>query len=239
MDNQFKKKWSKPQCVITCGGKGTRLWPLTMEKQKSMLDIGGEPLIGRIINYWRELAQDFVFIIGHGAGEVIDFAKSFPVTSQFVSGEEESRSLAEALLLTEPLIKDKLILVLGDCLIKGGFFPPDNFEQGVGVYETESREAIKRSYSIEIDDGRIIKVVEKPVNLPNNLCGMGVYFFDKRIFEAIKKTPKSERTGRLELTDAIQTMINDGHKLSPVVFDGFYININYPDDLEAARKKFE
>ena len=230
--------WRDAQCVVTCGGKGSRLWPLTLEKQKSMLPIGARPVIGRVIDYWRKFSDDFIFIIGHGAGEVIVFAKAQPIKSEFIPGEEDRRGLAEAVLLAEPFIKDKFILVLGDCLVKGEFKIPDNFEQGVGVYRTDDQEAIKRSYSVESEGEWVKRVIEKPTEPPNDLCGMGIYFFDRRIFEAIKKTSRSARTGRLELTDAIQTMIDDGHKVSPAILDGFYININYPDDLERAARNF-
>lgn len=227
--------WKNAQCVITCGGKGTRLWPLTLEKQKSMLNVGGRPVIGHAIDYWRGKVSDFIFVIGHGANEVIEYAKTQPVSAQFISSED---GLAKSVALVEPFIKDKFVLVLGDCMIRGEFKFPENFEQGVGVYKTNNIEMIKRSYSVESDGAKINRLIEKPAEPPNDLCGMGVYFFDKRIFEAIKRTPPSERTGRLELTDAIQTMINDGYKISPVIFDGFYININYPDDLDSAEKEF-
>ena len=51
-------------------------------------------------------------------------------------------------------------------------------KQGVGIHKTDDKEYIKRNYSAVIQKNQLIKVVEKPKKVPNNLCGMGIYFFD-------------------------------------------------------------
>ena len=158
--------WKNAQCVVTCGGKGSRLWPLTLEKQKSILEIGGKPIIGYVIDFWRQFVADFIFIIGHGAGEVVDFVKKQPIRLKFVNNEE---GLAKAVLAVEPLVADKFVLVLGDCLVNGEFVFPGGFERGVGVFCTADAGTIKRSYSIEVENDKIKNVVEKQTEIINDL----------------------------------------------------------------------
>ena len=111
-------------------------------------------------------------------------------------------------------------------------------EQGVGVWQTDHTEAIRQSYSLEIKDGLIRHVVEKPKQVANNLCGMGFYFFNNRIFDHIERTKPSLLRGETEITDTIQHMIDGREKVAPVFFRGDYLNVTYPEDLGKAEKLF-
>jgi dTDP-glucose pyrophosphorylase len=125
-------------------------------------------------------------------------------------------------------------MVLGDCICNGEFIFPKDMQQGIGVWETQNIQDIKQSYAVEIKDNFVSKVIEKPKKIINNLCGMGFYFFDKRVFGYIKLTPPSPIRGEIEITDVIQKMIDAGEKISPVLFKGKYLNITYPQDLKRA-----
>jgi len=65
---------------------------------------------------------------------------------------------------------------------------------------------------------------------------MGTYFFDKRIFDYIRKTPKSSLRNEIEITDTIQLMINSRERVSPFFFIGRYLNITYPEDIKEAEE---
>ena len=86
------------------------------------------------------------------------------------------------------------------------------------------------------DNGSISKVVEKPKQLINNLCGMGFYFFSEKIFDYIKDTTSSELRNEVEITDAIGNMIAGGEEVFPIFFEGEYLNITFPDDIKIAEK---
>lgn len=223
------------KCVVICGGKGTRLGPMSTDIAKSLVMVSGKPVLGYIINYWKRYTKDFVFVVNFKKEDIIDYAKGLDINAEFVA-EEEPKGIANALSLTKDITGERFVMVLGDCLCNGDFFIPDGMVQGVGVWQANKEEDIKRSYSIKTNNDLITEVVEKPVALVNNLCGMGFYFFDRRVFDYIKKTLPSERTGRVEITDVIQTMIDDGEKVSPVFFDKEYLNVTFTEDIKRAEK---
>jgi dTDP-glucose pyrophosphorylase len=108
--------------------------------------------------------------------------------------------------------------------------------QGVGVIPTDNPEDIRSSYSVEHDERSLIqRVVEKPRQLPNDLCGTGFYFFSHTVFEAIPRTPPSPLKGQVEITDVLQQMVDEGHPLYAARLEGRYLNITRPGDLARAQ----
>ncbi|OGC10085.1 hypothetical protein A3F86_03360 [candidate division WOR-1 bacterium RIFCSPLOWO2_12_FULL_45_9] len=227
---------NKPQCVVICGGMGRRLAPLTTHKAKSMVEVKGQPIIKYIVDYWREFVGEFVFILGYGKEELLEYLKQLPIKARFIEEAGPPKGIANALLLAKPYVNDNFIVVLGDCLCSGQFVFPQEFIQGVGVWETGVADDIKRSYSVEINGQQIVRVIEKPQELINNYCGLGFYFFKKLFFDYVAKTSPSTKTNRVELTDVIQVMIDHQEKVSPVVLEGKYLNVTYPEDLERAKQ---
>lgn len=67
-------------------------------------------------------------------------------------------------------------------------------------------------------------------------CGMGFYFFDRKVFDYIEKAVPSPLRNEIEITDVIQNMIDAGEKISPIFFKGDYLNITYTEDLKKARE---
>lgn len=224
---------SKTSCVILCGGKGSRAYPLTLEKQKAMISVWGRPILQYIIDYWSSFASHFVFVVKYKKEEIIQYVSSLSINASFVE-PQELRGIANGLLCAENLVHDQFIVILGDCLCRGSFHLPATFEIGVGVYETKCSADIQRSYSVEISEGKIFRVVEKPKLLPNNLCGMGYYFLDHSVFDYIVKTPPSALRNEIEITDVLQKMIDDGKILRPFAFTGDYLNLTFPDDYKRA-----
>lgn len=228
-----KDKWSNNKnldCVIICGGLGTRMLPLTADSQKTMLPVNQKPLLHYVVEYWKERATRFVFITHYKSGEIEKFAAGLKVRATVIR-EEKADGIARALYLAKDTVGERFVCVLGDCLVAGDFHLPPGLDQGVGVTQSTDPMAIYQSYSIEETRGNISKVVEKPLTLVNDKLGMGVYFFTRRVFDFIAGHPLSQRTGRVELTDVIQTMINAGLTVKAVPFEGDYINVSYPQDL--------
>ena len=231
--NDVSMNPSKTSCVILCGGKGSRAYPLTLEKQKAMITVWGRPILQYIIDYWSAFASHFIFVVKYKKEEIVQYVSSLSLQASFAE-PNELRGIANGLLCTEKLVRDQFIVVLGDCLCRGSFDLPSAFEIGVGVYETNCPEDIQRSYSVEISEGKIFKVVEKPKALPNNLCGMGYYFLDRSVFDYIVKIPPSALRNEIEITDVLQNMIDDGKILRPFAFTGEYLNLTFPDDYKRA-----
>lgn len=233
----MSEQWTKSphlKCVVLCAGEGRRLHPSTSNIPKVLCPVSGIPVLRYVIEFWRGYTEDFVFVIHHRKEDVIEFVRQLPVNSICVE-QKELRGIADAVAIVAPYVEDRFILVLGDCICDGEFLFPDDMVQGIGAWETEDSNAIKRSYSVELnDDGIVRKVVEKPVFLPNKWCGLGYYFFDKRVFQYIAKTQASPLRGEIEITDVVQNMINGGERISAIAYQGSYINVTFLEDLQKA-----
>jgi len=225
------------KCVVLCAGKGTRILPYSKDVPKVMLELDSRPILSYVIDYWKQFINDFIFVVGFKKEQVIDYVKKLTIHSAFVE-QKELRGIADAVNHIKNNVSGNFILVLGDCLCEGMFNFPEKMELGVGVWETSNFEDIKRSYTIEITNDVINRVVEKPKEVPNNLCGMGFYFFNPKVFDYIKITPPSELRNEIEITDVIQNMINGGETIKPIFFNGNYFNITFPEDIIKVEKYY-
>jgi bifunctional UDP-N-acetylglucosamine pyrophosphorylase/glucosamine-1-phosphate N-acetyltransferase len=227
--------WDNTKCIVLCAGKGSRLLPLSVEKPKVMVKIKDKPILGYVIDYWKKYTSNFIFIVSYKKEEIIEFVEQLSIKAEFVE-QKEPRGIANAVSYAEDKVPDRFIVVLGDCICQGDFSYPKNMEQGVGVWEATSVEDIKQSYSVKIKNSFIYEVEEKPKKIINNLCGMGFYFFNQKVFQYISLTKLSRLRNEIEITDVIQNMINAGEKIAPVFFHGDYLNITYYNDLQRAEK---
>lgn len=223
------------KCVVLCAGRGNRLLPYSQDFPKVMFKIKDKPILNYVIDYWKKYTNNFIFVVGYKKEQVIDYVKELPINSEFVE-QKKLNGIADALSYTSDIVSDKFMLILGDCIYFGEFSIPEKMEQGIGIQKTNNTEFIKLNYSVLITNSLVSNVVEKPKKIINDLCGMGVYFFDKKVFEYIKKTKPSKLRNEVEITDVIQNMINDGEKIKPIFFNGEYLNITFPEDIQKAEK---
>ncbi|KYK34419.1 MAG: hypothetical protein AYK22_05410 [Thermoplasmatales archaeon SG8-52-3] len=223
------------KCVVLGAGRGNRILPHSENIPKVMLELCNKPILAYVIDYWKRFTDDFIFIVGYKKEQVIKYVRKLSVNSSFVE-QKELIGIADAINHVEKLVSENFIVILGDCICNGSFDFSNEMEQGVGVWKTNNIDDIKRSYSIEIKENNLTKVVEKPKEIPNNYCGMGFYFFKNKVFDYIKQTPPSKLRNEIEITDVIQNMIENGEKINPIFFKGSYINITYPSDLKKAEK---
>lgn len=224
------------KCIVLCAGKGSRLGS---EIPKVLALVHGVPLLYHVINMWDGLVDELIFVVGYRWQSVVE---CLPKKSRHVF-QETQKGIADAVLQVESLVEDdEFVVALGDCIQKGEWeLPLKPFELGVGVWETEDLTEINKSYLVSIlpSTGLIDRVIEKP-NIEHltgkTNCGMGTYFFDKRVFDYIRKTPVSSLRNEIEITDTIQLMINSGEKLAPIFFIGDYLNVTYPEDIKKAEE---
>lgn len=235
MQKNMSKSWSNVKCVILCGGRGTRFLPLSLKKQKGMIEVNGKPILWHVIEYWRQFTNDFIFVVKYKKAGIYRFVKTLPINTYFVEPKKLT-GIANGVYQAKDIVGNKFIVTLGDCICKGSLKIPSLMDQGICVWETDNKEDIRRSYSVKIDKGLVSKVKEKPKRLSNNLCGMGFYFFDRKVFGYIEKTAPSPLRNEIEITDVIQNMIDAGEKISPIFFKGDYLNITYTEDLKKAEE---
>jgi NDP-sugar pyrophosphorylase family protein len=231
-----KKNWfgqKELTCVVLCAGAGKRILSSSWEKPKALLEVKHKPILNYIIEYWDNYVSDFVFVVGFKREQVIAYVSTMPIKMRFVE-QKELKGIADAIQCVRDLVADRFVVVLGDCICRGEFDTPDGMEQGIGIVKTDNPEDIRNGYSVEVRGDLVYKVEEKPEVVPNNLCGMGVYFFDEDVFKYIDVAEPSKLRNEVEITNVIQDMIDRGKRISPVFFQGDYLNINYAEDIHRA-----
>lgn len=104
----------------------------------------------------------------------------------------------------------------------------------LAVKDEDDPEAIKRNFAVLLnDDGRVRRVIEKPRRVPNRLKGCGIYLFDERIFEAVRRTPRTAMRDEYELTDSIQILIDYDYPVRAARVVDWDMNVTFIGDLIA------
>jgi dTDP-glucose pyrophosphorylase len=231
--------------VIPVAGKGVRAYPATHYTPKALLTVAGKPLIVRTIEIMRDQlgVRDIALVIGHLGGQVraaLGSGSRLGVTLDYIECPDPDVGLAIGLLPAIARQTDPFVVILGDEL----YLDSDHSELGrialdgaiaaCGMLRTEDKRLIRKNYSVEVANGHITGVEEKPAAPPNDLLGVGSYLFDPRIADRIRNTAASPRSGRVELTDALQGAIASGERVLAVPLTGHYFNINSVEDYNNA-----
>lgn len=229
--------------VILAAGKGRRMLPLTHRWPKPVLPILGRPLVWHQLAMMRSLGITRVFVVvGHLGHEVVralgDGGEG--MTVDYVE-QTETLGIAHALGQLEGRIDGPLLLCLGDVYVRSS-----RLDEMLSLHATGARgilaskreadpEMIRRNFVILAEeDGQVRRVIEKPRGDYGRWKGCGLYLFGPEVFDAIRRTPRSAMRDEYEITDSIQIMIDDGHRVlhAPVVDDD--LNLTVPEDLLTA-----
>jgi len=210
--------------------------PLTYTKPKVMLPIANKPILEHLISELKTAGiREIVLVVGY---------KDDVVRRYFGNGEElgvklyyvsQRRQLgtADALKSAVHLLDDDFLMLNGDNIVSGEEIAKlvDYDGMAIGVVSVRNP---KDFGVVELEDGRIRRIIEKPERPPSNLINAGIYKFTSEIFEFLEKTPLSKR-GEYEITDTIQLAIDSG-----VEFRAFevetWIDVGYPWDLLKANE---
>ncbi|WP_127530328.1 sugar phosphate nucleotidyltransferase [Paenibacillus kobensis] len=230
--------------LILCAGKGSRLYPFTHSRPKTLVPVANTPLLQFSIVKLMELGIDEIGIVIHPSQEM-------SIRGQFGEGEalgisisyihqNEAKGIAHAVKQAQAYISDEpFLLLLGDNLISASLSTlKDDVELGEAQASLLLAEVkVAQDYGIvEIQDERIVSIEEKPVNPKTNLAVLGAYAFTKDIFVAIDEIQPSKR-GEYEITDAIQRLNDQRKVVSYHITDQLNIDVGTIDRwLEANRK---
>ena len=230
--------------VIAAAGKGRRIHPRSSSVPKVMLEIDGKPLLARNVELLRDALgiRDVVMVIGYLGEQIRAYfgdGSAFGVQIRYVENPDVDAGLGTALLVIEPHVHEPFVMLLGDELYLETNHAEllgarDGFTAICAVHETDDVDVIRKNYAVELADGRITGLVEKPETIPNRYLGCGTYVFSPEIFRDAHETPRSARTGRLELTDIIDHAARRGAPVLPFVLTGHYLNVNSVEDLNVA-----
>lgn len=176
--------------------------------------------------------------VKEGVVEALGDGSKYGVDITYIN-QPEPKGLAHAVGLSEDYMNGELfVMYLGDNLLKQGVhdfvnsFNQRKLDCVIGVTPVKD----PSSYGVaEMDGNRIVKLVEKPKKPKSNLALIGVYVFGPAIFDAVKKIKPSWR-GELEVTDAIQTLVNDGKRVEVQHVIGWWKDTGKPDDLLEANQ---
>jgi glucose-1-phosphate thymidylyltransferase len=228
--------------VILAAGKGTRMRPFSEDYPKPILPIAGRPLLHYQVDAMRELGiRDIVVVIGHLGYKVVRAlgdGSELGVRLRYVE-QEHTLGIAHAVSRLEPFVDRPFFLFLGDI-----FFDTENLGSMVDMFHGEETDAvlavkrepdmqaIKRNFVVHLGpDGVIRRVIEKPRHPRTDLKGCGLYLFDVSFFDAVRRTPRTAMRDEYEITDAIQTYIDDGFQVRAADVIREDLNISFPEDL--------
>lgn len=224
--------------IILHGGHGTRLRPLTHTGPKQLLKIANKPMSQYVLEDLRNAGiKDIAIIIGDVYPEKVkEFygnGENFGVNLTYVY-QENPHGIAHAISLCRDFIgSDKFVVYLGDNILRTGL------SSYVEKFETSSSDALILLSEVEnpsqfgvaeIIENKIIKIVEKPKNPPSNFAVIGVYFLTPKIFEIIKTLKPSWRN-ELEITEALQSLMDSGLKIEHDYVTGWWKDTGTPKDI--------
>lgn len=224
--------------LILSGGKGSRLYPLTYSNAKQLIPVANKPVLVRVIETIRDAGiTDIGIVVGDTAAQIreaIGRGGQWGVNITYIP-QDAPLGLAHAVKISKEFIgDDRFVMFLGDNVIEGGISP---LISQFADSEWNSQIVLTRidhpeQYGVaELgDDGQIIRLVEKPKNPPSDLALVGIYMFDKHIFEAVNSIKPSWR-GELEITDAIQWLVDNKFSVHPYIHRGWWIDTGSPNDL--------
>jgi glucose-1-phosphate thymidylyltransferase len=233
--------------LVLSGGKGTRLRPITYTSAKQLVPVANKPVLFRVIESICAAGIDEIGMVIGDTGEEIRAAvgdgSRFGARITYIP-QEQPLGLAHAVKISQHFLQDdRFVMFLGDNCIQGGISP---LIQQFARSDYNAQIVLKRvpdprSFGVaELDaHGQVKQLVEKPREPRSDLALVGIYMFDRHIFEAVHAITPSAR-GELEITDAIQWLVTHHHRVLPYVHEGWWIDTGKKDDmLEANRLVLE
>lgn len=228
--------------IILCAGKGTRLRPLTHTSAKHLIPIANKPALLYGIEAIRDCGiKDIGIIIGETGEDIkegVGNGTRWGVNISYIE-QKEALGLAHAVSVARDFLGDEeFLMYLGDNLLKNGVKRyTDKYNQGdYNAFVLLTEVDNPQQFGIaELEGGKVVRVVEKPKKPASNLALIGVYLFDKNVHRAIANIKPSAR-GELEITDAIQWLIDEGYKVGAEVIRGWWKDTGKPEDILEANR---
>ncbi len=224
--------------LILAGGFGTRLRPLTYTGAKQLIPVANKPILFYVIENLRAAdIKDIGIVVGETKRDIIDKigdGSKFGVKVTYIE-QEAPLGLAHAIKIARDFLKsDPFIMYLGDNLLK------ENIKNLVTDFRQKSPNALilltkvknPQDFGVAVVDERgvVQRLIEKPKEPPSDLALVGIYMFDQNIFTAINNIKPSWRN-ELEITDAIQWLLDNGYRVESHLVKGWWKDTGKPEDI--------
>jgi glucose-1-phosphate thymidylyltransferase len=229
--------------LILSGGKGTRLRPITHTSAKQLVPVANKPVLFYGIEAMAQAGiKDVGIIIAPETGDEIRAAAGdgarFGVRLTYIV-QDEPLGLAHAVLTAEAFLGESpFVMYLGDNLLQGGI------EDLVSTFRDHQPDSLilltpvpdPEQYGVaELNNGTVVRLVEKPSEPKTDLALVGVYMFTPCVHEAARAIEPSGR-GELEITDAIQHLVDEGRRVEPHIVRGWWKDTGRLEDMLAANR---
>lgn len=230
------------KALITAGGHGTRLRPITHTQNKHLIPIANKLMLSYALDYVKDAGiQEVGIIINKGDSSIPDTFNTGAHLDLNITYIEQTapKGLAHAVKIAEPFIgQETFVFYLGDNILVGGIktFISDFQKNGSNCHLVLSRVHDPNRFGVaEIKNGRIIGIEEKPKHPKSDLAVTGIYVYDHHIFEAVNSIEPSER-GELEISDAHQYLLDQGFQITFSEITGWWKDTGKPADLLEANR---
>ncbi|HYT00108.1 MAG TPA: bifunctional sugar-1-phosphate nucleotidylyltransferase/acetyltransferase [Thermoplasmata archaeon] len=223
------------KAVVLAAGEGTRMRPLTANLPKPLLPVAGKPFLRHTLEALRSAGISEAAILigwqGHRIRESFGDGEALGLSIEY---EEQTERLgtAHAIGRMRSHVDGPFLSVNGDVVVSGDAFGEiiAHHRKVRGVVMALAEVPDPRSFGVvEVNDGTVVGLEEKPRQPKSNLINAGIYVFDKDIFPLIDKTPKSPR-GEYEITDTIRTLMAT-QEVYGFRIPGDWIDVGRPWDL--------
>lgn len=230
------------KALVLSGGKGSRLRPITHTSAKQLIPIANKPILFYGLEAIAQAGiKEVGIIVGDTAAEIraaVGDGSAFGVKVTYIP-QEAPLGLAHAVKISKKFMEDSpFLMYLGDNLLKESLEPlvSDFKKRKPSAQILVAKVPNPSAFGVvELKGGRVVRLIEKPKNPPSDLALVGVYLFDKTIFKAIDGIKPSPR-GELEITDAIQWLVDNGYSVVTKSIEGWWKDTGKLHDLLEANR---
>lgn len=228
--------------LVLSGGKGSRLRPLTYTRAKQLVPVANKPVLFYGIEALAAAGiRDIAIVVGDTHEEIraaVGTGERWNVQITYIK-QDAPRGLAHAVLISEEFLgREPFVMYLGDNLLNKGIthFVEEFVHTSPAAQILLTRVPDPQMFGVaELDAGQVVRLVEKPKEPQSDLALVGVYMFGPEVFESVKRITPSFRN-ELEITDAIQDLIDRGCVVRPHLVDGWWKDTGKLDDILEANR---
>ena len=223
--------------LILSGGKGTRLRPITYTSAKQLVPVANKPVLFYTIEDLVNAGiTDIGIVVGDTRAEIkqaVGDGERWGAKVTYIH-QDEPLGLAHAVMVAEDYLDGKaFVMYLGDNMLEDRIAP---FVQAYEESKWDCQVLLRRvpnpqQFGVaELEGGKVKRLVEKPTEFVSDLALVGIYMFNKHIFEAVHNIKPSWRN-EYEITDAIQYLLDHDYHVQPRVLEGWWIDTGKLEDM--------